>query len=199
MAAVGVVLTVAAVATVLKVRRDREWVHGGDGVEVSAQVRATDAAGLPAAVVALGGPSGVDQFLAVGDQALVVRIAWHGPEQHHGDYNVLLLDNRVGPPKPLRQYRAWSTAGQPTFGWDGRFEHLGDHYPWLQRTSQAESGGNVDSVTVPAAADGVLTAVFLLGPGAVPMRNPDHEALVGLFLARGGEPRWAKPIAPGAG
>jgi hypothetical protein len=110
-----------AVGVAGKIRRDAEWAHGGDRLTASAQVRATDAAGLPATIAALGGPSTESAFLPVGTQALVIRLRWTGPEYRGGRYNVLLLDRRLRPAPALDPYSAWAAHGKPIWGWDGRY------------------------------------------------------------------------------
>lgn len=57
-------------------QRGGEWAHGGDDVDVTAQVRATDRAGYPAALAA----AGVDEEPAYAGarQSFVVGVAWHG-------------------------------------------------------------------------------------------------------------------------
>lgn len=111
-AAVAIVLGVGSAVAVAKVRRDREWAHGGDALTVQVQLRLADAQTLPAAATALGHPADEPVLLpSEFPQSVVVRVQWRGPAPGDGSYQLIVLDKRLTPPHPLPVYGGWNANG----------------------------------------------------------------------------------------
>ncbi|HKE65903.1 MAG TPA: hypothetical protein VKB59_14810 [Micromonosporaceae bacterium] len=192
--AVAAVIVSVTVTVVRTADRKAEWAHGGDGVTLAADLRLTDQRSFAETVAALGGPP--DQ--QTGDTSdLVVRVRWSGPDSraHDGYYDFVVLSQSGGP--TLQPSNAWG-AGADGFGWDGGYEQLSQHYPWLAGTSDLPVGdGSVTNsslaTAVPAAASGSLT-IALTADDIGDDRDAISRVVVGVFYVRDGEVRWAKQI-----
>src|SRR5262245_30460627 len=187
----------AVIFTVVRtIDRNAEWAHGGDRVTLAADLRLTDEASYADTVAALGGPA--DQP-AVDTADLVVEVRWSGPNNraHDGYYEFVVLSRPGGP--TLLPSDAWG-AGDDVFGWDGRYQALSEHYPWLAGTKDVSDGqggvsNNSLSTGVPAVAQASVTIALAAGdlvsnPGGL------RRVVVGVFYVRDGDVRWAKQIPP---
>src|SRR5690242_15928486 len=131
-AAACVALTVGTVPAVHKMRRDREWAHGGDTLAATAEVHVAASADYPATVAAFGGPQTTTAVMDEAKQAVVVRVRWNGPAHGDGLYSLLVLDSRVKPARLLPLRGSWSAGGRETYdGWAGAYNALTEHYAWL--------------------------------------------------------------------
>jgi hypothetical protein len=98
--AVVVVLVVAGVV-VLRVLREREWAHGSDRLTVQVDVALATQDTFEGVVVRLGTPPGRATRLHSAAQSVVVRVRWSASSPSHGSYELIALDGRVTPPRPL--------------------------------------------------------------------------------------------------
>lgn len=198
-AVVVVVGAVLVAALLVKVRRDREWAHGGDAVRTDVRVRLTDADGLPEALVALGGER-KPAYLPAGTQAVVVQVAWRGPAHESGTYEVIALDKRMSPARQLDSYYGWDSSGEIGSGWGSSYHVLAERYPWLAGTAPVptRSGGfqaAAMAIGTRASAEGAITASFLVGDRRLLMDDPARDVLVALFFVDRSGVRWAKRVA----
>jgi hypothetical protein len=192
----AVVAVVLLVALLVKVRREREWAHGGDAVRTDVRVRLADADGLPEALVALGGTR-KPAYLPDGTQAVVVQVVWRGPAHKSGSYQVIALDKRVTPARQLDAYYGWNSSGETGSGWAGSYRVLAQRYAWLAGTAPVRTpSGEVQAMAIGgrATVKGEITASFLVGDGSLVMDDPARDLLVALFFDDGSGVRWAKRI-----
>lgn len=197
-AVTAVVLCAAAVLGVQRYRRAREWAHGGDAVTMSVRSQVADARQLPAAAAALGYR---DQAVLTDGfaQGIAVRVEWHGPASHNARYELVALDRRVRPPRPLRVYGGWNVDGGTGSNWASSYRALADHYDWLAGTAPTDTGPGwvfpAQAVDAPATATGSVTGIFLVDDQAVPFTGT-ADVMVAVFLVDGhGEPRWARRVS----
>jgi hypothetical protein len=196
--------TVAAISKIQrdrdKIQRDREWSHGGDTLTTRVDVRAVAPQEWPVAVSALGGPRVAPVLMGRSAQAVVVRVDWTGPARDGGHYDLIALDGRVRPPRPLPLYEGWGTRGNLTgSGWAGAYEALAAHYDWLAGTAMVRAQGGwtstTTSVDAPAASAGSLAASYFLPDDGLPFPAGGAGVLVSLFYVDSrGEVRWAKRV-----
>lgn len=209
--AAAILAVVVALGCLGLADQHREVAHNdNDDLSVTKQLRATDLSGLSDAVTALGGPPDKPPDLPGVCQAVVLRLDWTGPERD-GRYHVVVLDNRVSPPRPLLAYVGWtgrdaSGAFQPADvgDWTEAQDALAERYVWLAEVDSApeptgeEAAGALPTtqvVSAPATADGTITAVFLVTDDQTPFTDVEREALVVLFHVDGaGEVRWARSV-----
>ena len=201
LALTGVALVAVLVTGVgLKVRRDHEWAHGGDSLRATAKIEVATADTFPATVAALGGPSDA-QFALARASSVVVRVSWNGPTRTGDSYQLLVLDRRVTPPRPLPVHQGWNARGSTGSHWSGSYEVLAERYDWLARTAsvQVQPGtwtSNTMAIDAPADARGQLIGTFVADEGQLPFDDPSSQVLVALFLVdKDGDVRWAKRIA----
>jgi hypothetical protein len=190
------VLAGAAVG-VTKARRAHEWAHGSDDLETTVELTLTDESGVPTTVARLGGP-GDYQAVLDDHQAAVVRLRWTGPAHPGGRYQLVLLDLRDNPSRPLLPVEGWSVAGGTGSNWAGAYEVLPEHYPWLAGLAETRNPNGTFSsesyaVDAPADAAGSLTALFLPRDG-LPVRNSNDLVAVVFLVDGDGEVRWAKRL-----
>ena len=190
-----------AVGTVLKLRRDAEWTHGGDTLDVRAELRLADAETLPQTAVALGYP--VDQPVLLpgtARQAVVVRMRWQGPAQLDGRYELIVLDQRETPPRPLPAYGGWNVEGGTGHNSAGAYEKLAERYDWLAGTAAVpDSNGGwlpiLQAVDSPADETGTVTAIFLVPGDRSRFTETTGQLLVAVFYVdEHGEVRWARRV-----
>ncbi|MEV4754347.1 hypothetical protein AB0J86_04410 [Micromonospora sp. NPDC049559] len=189
-------LVVAGIAVHRRLERADEWRHGGDGFHADVRV----ALGEPGRRLDAFGLSMPDLGPEFG-QSLIVRVGWRdqprqGPE---GYYVLLVLDDRVTPPRPIATDGGAGHDGRTGSGWDGRYNALAEHYPWLARTADVPNpGGGFTSTmsAVHAAADGTgwMAGRYRLRAPQLPLTSAD-QLLVAGFLVRDGEVRWATRLA----
>ena len=103
----AVVVLVVAVTTFLRFQRGREWAHGGDRVTVDVEVALASKKTFEAAVVRLGVPPGKATRFEGADQSIVVRVNWSGNAPSTGSFELMALDARVTPPRPLAADGGW--------------------------------------------------------------------------------------------
>ncbi len=196
-------VAVGAVAWVQRASRADEWEHGGDGVTVQAEIATASAQDFPAVLAAHGGPA--DQVPARTPQSVVAHVTWQGAPTS-GTYAFVLLDGRLSPPAPLRGYGGWWPADPEGTGphWDGRYEELSAHYPWLAGTASKRTGSgwrnDTDALGVPATEQGSATLAYYLDRADLPAERPAEELVLAMVLVgEDGEVRWARQVPLHAG
>ncbi|MEU4622085.1 hypothetical protein AB0G04_19235 [Actinoplanes sp. NPDC023801] len=102
---------VIAVVVMLRVHRDREWAHGGDRLAADADVAVTTQDPFEGVVVRLGAPPGTAVRAHSADQTVVVQVRWSASPQAEGSYELITLDKRVTPPRPLAADGGWNFQG----------------------------------------------------------------------------------------
>lgn len=200
-AGIAIVCILVALGLVGQAHRDEARTPADhDELSVTKEVRLSDAAGLPDAVGALGGPVDKPPPLPGPDQALVVRVHWSGPDRGDGWYQLMVLDNRVEPARALPVLVGWNERGEPGNYWTGGYDALAARYEWLTGVTPTPDPSN-DTTSRPravgtrATAEGGIGAVFLLDEQTPPFTDPDREVLVVLFYVDGsGQVRWAKNV-----
>jgi hypothetical protein len=200
--AASVVCLALVVGVAVKVRRDREWAHGGDNLNATAEVRLADGDTLSDTATVLGVPFGEPLQLPEDfRQAIVARVRWTGLARDRGLYQIIVLDKRVTPPRPMPVYGGWDASGGTGAAWSSSYDVLGDHYGWLEGTGMVRgitgSWTSVgQAVGIPASAEGTVTVVLLVGTDDVPLTDAATETIVTLFYVEdSGEVRWAKRVA----
>jgi hypothetical protein len=197
-----VVLTVGTVLAVYKIRRDREWAHGGDTLAATAEVHVAAPADYPATVAAFGGPRTTTAVMDEAKQAVVVRVRWSGPAHDDGSYNLLVLDSRMKPAQLLPLRGSWSAGGRETYdGWEGAYDALAEHYAWLAGIAHGDSGHTqpdgsayaLRATGIPATAQGELDGVYFIDGGRPPFAGTGG-VLVALFYEDDSGVRWAKRV-----
>ncbi|MEV8503320.1 hypothetical protein AB0368_00655 [Actinoplanes sp. NPDC051475] len=190
-------IAIAAAATVLvagamfsHVRRDREWAHGGDQVTFDAEVAITTAEDFDREVVRLGAPPGEATRWEAAEQTVVARVRWSGLPESINSLQVIALDKRVSPPKPLIPDGGWNSAGGTGSGWEGAYEPLAEHYDWLRRVAGPDAIAAVDA---PGAGSGTVTAWFRQQADAT-RAGRDDIVLAVFSVDDDGEVRWARRI-----
>jgi hypothetical protein len=204
--AVAAVL-VAAGVVFLRVQRDREWAHGGDRLTVDVEVALATQDTFDDVVVRLGVPPGKTNRDISAEQSVVVRIRWSGSKHSHGWFDLIALDKRSRPARPLTAEGGWNSAGAQGSGWGSAYAALAEHYDWLAGTAevdQADASGvtvhrsapsRTASVSAPAATAGTATAWFRCGgDGTIPLTDAGREVAVALVYMDDGEVRWARRI-----
>jgi hypothetical protein len=191
------VLCLVIAALILTRIRGQEWEHGGDALSASAEVRLAGQADVGTASAAFG-LKDVTMAAGIAKQAAIVRVRWTGPDDG-GSYAFMALDRRVNRPLPLRVFAGWDAASGGTGShWDGRYEVLSQHYPWLAGTASVQTGSGwtdtSQAVGTPAAATGSLTAIFLVDDGQLPITAPRDVLVTVIHTDEDNEVRWAKQI-----
>lgn len=193
---------VAATALAVDLRRDREWQHGGDDVTTTTELALTTAKTFGTeAAVRLGVPPGEATRHTSRDQTIVVRVTWSGlPDD--GSLQLMMMDTRVTPPRPLAAEGGWTADGGTGTNWAGIYEALPEHYDWMQGFASIQKGNSwttpfpTAAVTAGTGTSGTATAWFgQWGDGRIPLDDPARE--LALALVRVGddnEVRWAKRI-----
>jgi hypothetical protein len=199
----GSVLAVVGVTALFWIQREREWAHGGDWLKVDVEVALATGDTFEKVIVGLGVPAG--EATRVGDDAesVVVRVRWSGSPHTDGAFQVIALDKRVVPPRPLAADGGWNSAGGTGSGWAGAYEVLADRYDWLRGVARANYTGADGVTTFPTAAvdarageAGTVTAWFRQwGDGPIPLADPTRELVVALVDEDdNGDVRWARRI-----
>jgi hypothetical protein len=200
--AAAVVLVVAGVV-LLRVQRQREWAHGGDRLTVGVEVALATQDSFEGVVVRLGAPPGKATRLESAGQSVVVRVHWSASSPFKGAFELIALDGRVTPPRPLAADGGWDSGGATGSDWASAYEALAEHYDWLRGTAEANYTA-VNGVTnfptaavgTPATEAGTVTAWFRHGgDGPIPFADSKRDILVALvYLDDSGEVRWARRI-----
>lgn len=198
---VAAVLVLAAGTLTLWLRhhdRDQEWAHGGDRVSAHAQIEATGVAQFGDALAAAGVPR--EPGMSQARQMFVVRVSWSGTPAGGGDYQFILLDDRLQPAKPIHAYGVWGQGMATGPNWASAYDTLAERYPWLARTASqgnASEGwtNDTEALGLPATPTGEGTLAFWLGKGELPTTQPDrHLVLAMAFVDADGEVRWARKV-----
>ena len=195
-----VLLAGVSIAALVHRHREQEWRHGGDDHAVSAQVRAVAPAQLGATLRQLGHRP--EPGVGNAAQMAVVQVAWDGTSEGDGTYAFILLDDRLTPASPLHGYSAVGPGGGRGPGWNGAYQALAEHYPWLGRTADRRTGqgwtNDTDAFSFHAVENGEAVLTYYLGPHEIPTSHPDRDLALVLVYMRDGEVRWAKrvPLAP---
>jgi hypothetical protein len=199
----AVVLVVAGTAVFLRVQREREWAHGGDQLSVHAEVVLTTQDTFESVVVGFGVPPGEATRVEDADQTVVVQVRWSGSPYSDGSFELIALDRRVFPPRPLAADGGWTSEGGTGSDWAGAYEALAQHYDWLSGTAEANYTDVNDETEFPSAAvgapateSGTMTAWFRQwSEGQIPFTDPAREIAVALFYVDDkGEVQWARRI-----
>lgn len=196
--ALAAVLAVLTTAVVRHRGREHEWRHGGDSFRATATAVATTAAGFEDARAAIGAPRDLSGPLA--RRQVLLHVRWTAPTLTGGHFQLLGLDERFGLGYPM-SVRA-STAGG--LGWDGRYDVLGEHYPWLAMTGEHSTDdpgvrvkrpADLTAASVPATSTG---EVFLLLPLAAlqeEVGDPAGRLTLAVWATDAdGEVRWAARV-----
>jgi hypothetical protein len=191
------VLLIAGVSVTWLFRRDREqeWRSGGTAVDVEAGIRAAAPATYGDTLSELGLARETARSRA--SQMVVARVRWSGTPDPGGSYAFILLDDRVVPARPVGGYEAVGPEGATGPHWDGRYEVLPDHYPWLVGITDGPDGSTdgPDALGLSAVPDGEATLSYWLGPNTRPTSSPHRDFLLAVvYVADGGEVRWAKQV-----
>ncbi|MFL6174539.1 MAG: hypothetical protein ACJ716_16745 [Marmoricola sp.] len=201
---VGVLLLALVAAALLfkHQRREHEWSHGGDAVEVQAQILATSGAGFGDALEEAGGDR--DGAIVDAQQGFVIKVRWNGSPASGGSYQFVLLDHRVSPARPIRAATGAAPGRGVTLGWDGRYEALSQHYSWLagtaeRRLSDGSYADTAESVGVPARKRGTAMVAFYNVKNANAVTDPARDLKLAMFFVDSdGAVRWARAIPLGA-
>lgn len=204
---IGLVLVVVAVVVVAVVvvvwlrdrQRDDEWAHGGDGVDITARIQATTPRDYPDALRAVGVPP-EPAYPRVG-QVFVVEVSWSGAPSS-GGYAFVLLDGRLSPAEPLGASGSWEGPDGEGEGahWNGSYEALSEHYPWLAGTASvrnADGSYSMDhqALSLPPGAEGGGVLSFFLPKDGIATSHPDQDLVLAMVhIDDGGEVRWARKV-----
>jgi hypothetical protein len=200
--AAAAVLVVAGVV-LLHVQRAREWAHGGDRLTVDVDVALATQETFDGAVVRLGAPPGEAIRVQSADQTVVVRVRWSASSHSDGSYELIALDKRVSPPRPLAADGAWSSGEATGPNWGSAYDALAERYDWLGGTAQTtytDAHGMTNfpaaALGVPATEAGTSTAWFhQWGEAPIAFADVDRDIVMALvYLDDSGEARWARRI-----
>lgn len=196
------VLVVAGVALV-RVQREREWAHGGDGLAVEVEVALATQDTFEGVAVRLGAPPHTATRLHNAGQPVVVRVRWSASAHSEGSFQLIALDGRLTPPRPLAADGGWNSEGATGSGWGSAYEVLAQRYEWLEGVAEGNytdvngmSTLPTPAVSAPAAEAGTVTAWFRQwGDGRIPFADAERDIVVALVHVDGsGEVRWARSI-----
>ncbi|MCW2776265.1 MAG: hypothetical protein JWN91_4591 [Nocardioides sp.] len=195
--AIALALVVAVLLWVRDHRRDQEWEHGGDDVDVQARIEATGRDGFGDALVAAGVPS--EPGPTVAGQMVVVQASWDSTPDPDGTFAFILLDDRLDPPLPLRGYGGWGPGGPTGTHWAGSYEDLSEHYSWLARTASAQTSDGwtdtTEAVGLSAVAAGDGTLAYWFDKDDLPTAHPERDLLLAVvFVDADGVVRWARKV-----
>ncbi|GIJ27650.1 hypothetical protein Vqi01_28120 [Micromonospora qiuiae] len=193
-------VTVAVLATVDHARqRESERGASPDAITVTVEAMLPQ----PDQVADLAAAYGWRDGVIGGDpanQSVLLRLRWSGPRQP-GTYQVILLDNRVTPPRVVRPIDGWDATGSTGTNWAGSYERLAERYDWLaglgprpESSDSLRTPDNFGAVGTRAVADGSLVALFRMGVGAAPLTDPSHLLVAFCHIDPTGTLRWAKPV-----
>ncbi|PGH41285.1 hypothetical protein COO58_25965 [Micromonospora sp. WMMA1996] len=186
-------------ATVLHTRREKEWAHGGDAVTVNVDYRSAGKNDVTEAARALGWPVEGERGV-LGDQALVVRVAWTGASRD-GRFELIALDRRSAPPRVLNPTYGRDASGDIGSEWGSNLNILAERYAWLAGVTPPVDNAYGEpsiwegpmAVGTPAAATGTVMAVFDLGRKQQPSWDPARDLMLALVYWNDGV-RWAKQV-----
>jgi hypothetical protein len=204
--AVAVVAASAVVlgAAVLHTQREREWAHGGDGLGAEVEIVLATPQTFDEVAVRLGVPPGAATRSPGDHQSIVVRVRWSGLPRPDDSLQLIVLDGRLTPPRPLSADAGWNLGGTTGSQWASAYESLADHYDWLAGVA---AGGYTDATGLnhlPAAAvhagsgrSGTVTGWFRQwGDSPVPLADPTRDIIVALVdVGDDGEVRWARRVS----
>ena len=200
--AVAAVLVVAGVV-LLRVQREREWAHGGDRLTVHGEVALAAQDTFEDVAVRLGAPPGKATRVQSADQSVVVQVGWSGSPHSEGSFELIALDGRVTPPRPLAADGGWNSEGATGSNWASAYEALAEQYDWLDGVAGAnytDANGLTNfptaAVDAPATEAGTVTAWFRQwSDGPIPFADPKRDVVVALvYCDDSGEVRWARRI-----
>lgn len=154
-------------------------------------------------MVRLGAPPRTATRFHSADQTVVVQVRWSASAHSDGSFQLIALDGRVTPPRPLAADGGWNAEGATGSSWGSAYEVLAQRYEWL--AGMAESNYTdpngihtfpTPAVRAPAASAGTVTAWFRQwGDGPIPFTDTERDIVVALFYVDGGgEVRWAKRV-----
>lgn len=198
-AVVLALLAASALAWWLDRKRDEEWAHGGDDIDITAQIQATSPQDYPDALEA----AGVRREPAYPrvSQMYVVQVSWSGAPSGGFDAFVL-LDGRLSPPKPLGASGSWGAEGRGGGGshWNGSYEALSEHYPWLAGTASVRNADgsysmDYEALSLHSAGDGGGVLSFYLPKPGIATSDPEHDLVLAMVHTDDdGDVRWARKV-----
>ncbi|MEU6021346.1 hypothetical protein [Micromonospora sp. NPDC047134] len=194
-------VTVAVLATIDHARqRQREHNASPEAVTVTVEAMLPQPDQVADLAAAYGWRDGSAPVEDPDDQSVLLRLRWSGPGQP-GTYQVILLDNRLDPPRVVPPTGGWDATGSTGFNWAGSYETLAGRYDFLAgAVSRPESSDslrtpdNLGAVSTRAVAEGDLVALFQMGPAAALLTDPADLLVALCYVDPTGTPRWAKPV-----
>lgn len=186
-----------------RVQRQQEWAHGGDRIKVDADVALADQKTFEDVVVQRGVPAGKANRSVDADQSVVVQVRWSGVAGAGGWFQLIALDARTRPPRPLAADGGWNSDGATGANWAGAYGTLAEHYDWLQGVAESAFTGvqgmsvfPAAAVDAPALTSGTVTAWFRQwGAGRTPFDDATRDIVVALvYVDVSGRVRWARRI-----
>jgi hypothetical protein len=192
-------------------RREREWLHGGDSVVTSVDIRLVDAAGVGAAVADLGGPDLAiegdprgEHVVPASWQVLAARVSWsHAPAAADSAYCVVALDKRVWPPRIVHASQSWTPGGGPRgqgWIWGSAFAVLAQHYYWLADAASVQSDVGISTpgsaLHATATSSGTIIGTWFVDKRDTwtPQLHDTTGVILALVFFERGQVRWAKRI-----
>nr|WP_249412211.1 hypothetical protein [Micromonospora endophytica] len=193
-------VTVAVLATVDHARQREREQHGSpDAVTVTVEAMLPAAHQVADLAAAYGWRNGATVDGDPDNQSVLLRLRWSGPELP-GNYQVMLLDKRLTPPRVVPPFDGWDAVGGTGFNWADSYEQLADRYDWLAgAASRPESSDslrtpdNLGAVGTRAVADGSLVALFRMGTGAAPLTDPADLLVAFCHVDETGAPAGPNP------
>ncbi|WP_203791601.1 hypothetical protein [Paractinoplanes rishiriensis] len=167
------------------------------------QVRLANPQTFGAVAVQLGVPFGASTHNPAVQQFVVVRVQWSGNPRQSDSLQLLVLDGRLTPPRPLAADAGWNSAGKTGSLWSTAYESLAEHYDWLAGVAAANYTDTAGRSRLPAAAvhagtghAGTVTGWYWQwGDDPIDFSDP-HEVIVALVdVDDAGEIRWARRIS----
>lgn len=167
------VILVASAVVLGKVKRDREWEHGGDEVKFAVQVALTVPDSFDDVAVSFGMSPGSATQAINSPQHVMVRLGWTRADLGPGSFQLIALDARISPGRPLEAVGGWSSDAFTGPNWASAYDELPQRYPWLQGLPSAASTFGSGSDVMPLA--------------AIDVRASEQGTLVGWFRQRSDE------------
>ena len=191
----------AVTATTVNAQRRHEWAHGGDALKVQLEVSIATPQTFDSIAAHLGAPPGAATRNPHAKQSVVVRVRWS--EQTHADHSLqlMVLDGRLTPPRPLAADAGWNSAGSTGSQWSSNYASLAQHYDWLAgmaaTDTDSQARGPSPAVDAGTGPEGTATGWFWQWENdPIPFPDPAQAVIVALVdVDNAGEVRWARRIS----